>query len=128
MTATKPQKKKICKTVRFEGTPILQKFCNAQSNFNASMRYIILDYIRRNRGQVFDVAQHVQTACDNVLAGLASPEDLETAKVFLPSAPEEEEPAPRKEEPSFPKNAASQKKTPPVTEEADDDEIPACYR
>lgn len=132
MTANKPQRKKICKTVRLEGSPILQRFCKAQSNFNASARYIILDYIRRHGGQVFDVAQHVQSAYDNVLAGVAGAEDLEEAKLFMPMPqPAEEtpaeEPAEEPAQPSFPKKVLPKKKEEEPAE-TDDDEIPACYR
>ena len=125
MTANKPQRKKICKTVRLEGSPILQRFCKAQSNFNASTRYIILDYIRRHGGQVFDVAQHVQSAYDNVLAGVAGAEDIEDAKLFMPMSQQEEKPAPQ---PSFPKQVLPKKKEEEKPAETDDDEIPACYR
>lgn len=117
MTANKPQRKKICKTVRLEGSPILQRFCKAQSNFNASARYIILDYIRRHGGQVFDVAQHVQSAYDNVLAGVAGAEDIEDAKLFMPMPQQ-----------GVPKQVLPKKKEEEKPAETDDDEIPACYR
>lgn len=128
MTVNKPQRKKICKTVRLEGSPILQRFCKAQSNFNASTRYIILDYIRRHGGQVFDVAQHVQSAYDNVLAGVAGAEDIEDAKLFMPMPQEKEEPAVQPSQPPFPKNVLPKKKEEKKPAETDDDEIPACYR
>ena len=70
------KKKRIVKSCSFDDTPSIQRFVSSQKNFSRSIRLLILDYIKRNDGQVDDVYENFERGFTSSSTGTVNNESM----------------------------------------------------
>ena len=54
------KKNRIVKSCTFDESPTFRQFVASQKNFSQSIRWLILDYIKRRGGHIDDVCGHFE--------------------------------------------------------------------